>query len=114
VAVMYLRGKALDWFVSRDQLVTKEQASPLATFGSYALALQDAVRPVDLTDTYLQPFFAMRQGKRCIRDFVVYVNACRAKAPECMSEAMFMYPFKRGCRDDLRRAITVQRPTTPE
>ena len=31
-----------------------------------------------------------------------------------MSDAMLMFVFKRGCRDDLRRAITVQRPQTLE
>jgi hypothetical protein len=109
-----LRGKALDWFVSRDQLISNGKASPLATFGAYAQALQDAVRPVDLTDTYLEPFFGMRQVKRSMREFVAYFTSCRAKAPEYTSEAMFMYTFKRGYKDDLRRAITVQRLTTLE
>lgn len=112
IACMYLRGKALDWFVSREQLMAKGQAPLLGTFAQYTEALQAAVRPVELTDTYFEPFFNMKQGKRTMRDFVALFNAARAKAPECMSEAMFMYTFKRGCRDDLRRAITVQRPST--
>ena len=49
-----------------------------------------------------------------MREYVAHFNACRAKAPDCMSDAMLMFVFKRGCRDDLRRAITVQRPQTLE
>jgi len=114
MASMFLRGKALDWLVSRTQLAAKGQAVELATFHAYMQALQEAVRPVELTDTYFEPFLVMRQGKRSMREYVAHFNACRAKAPDCMSDAMLMFVFKRGCRDDLRRAITVQRPQTLE
>eukprot|EP00884_Botryococcus_braunii_P021885 jgi/Botrbrau1/8380/Bobra.0237s0003.1 len=77
-------------------------------------ALHEAVRPVELTDTYFEPFPVMRQGKQSMMEYVAHFNACRAKAPDCLSHAMLMFVFKRGCRDDLRRAVTVQRPQTQE
>ena len=49
VACMFLRGRAQDWFVSRDLLVQSGQAVPLGSCAMFVRELTAAFRPVELT-----------------------------------------------------------------
>jgi hypothetical protein len=110
VACIFLRGRAQDWFVSRDLLVQSGQAVQFGSWGEFVRELTAAFRPVELTAQHTQDLLTIAQGKHDMRVYVANFNSARSRVAGALDERTLSHVFLRGCRHDLRQAIALQNP----
>ena len=110
VACMFLRGRAQEWFVSRDLLVQSGQAVQFGSWGEFVRELTAAFRPVELTAQHTQDLLTIAQGKHDMRVYVANFNSARSRVAGALDERTLSHVLLRGCRHDLRQAIALQNP----